>query len=193
MFETSVAKTHRILDFDIENRPLSYWYEDHTTAEVTAIAWGWLDSNEIKVRLLEPPPFHESSMMRMLTDFRAAYDEADMVTGHFIRMHDLPTLNSHMLEFGLPPLTAIMTSDTKLDLLRHANLSASQKALSEMLEVKSPKVAMPQGRWRDANRLTIEGRAAALERVKGDVQQHKELRAALLREGWLSPPRLWRP
>ena len=36
----------RVLDFDIENRPLSYLGSDFTTAEVTAIAWAWCDRPE---------------------------------------------------------------------------------------------------------------------------------------------------
>jgi hypothetical protein len=32
----------RVLDFDIENRPLSYWYDGKSTAEITAIAWWWI-------------------------------------------------------------------------------------------------------------------------------------------------------
>jgi hypothetical protein len=32
------------LDFDIENRPLTYLGSDFTTAEVTAIAWAWTDA-----------------------------------------------------------------------------------------------------------------------------------------------------
>jgi hypothetical protein len=188
-----VRTHHKVLDFDIENRPLNYWFGDRTAAEITAIGWGWVGEDAIEHRLLEPPPFHEGSMARMLTDFLDVYNEADVVTGHFIRMHDLPTINSALLEYGLEPLPSKMTSDTKLDLLRHANLSASQMSLAGMLDVKSPKVGMPQGRWRDANRLTLEGRKAAIERVEGDVRQHRELRAELLKRGWLGPPKLWHP
>lgn len=187
------SRSLKVLDFDIENRPLSYWYDDRTTAEITAIAWSWYGADEVTVKVLEPPPYHEVSMKDMLVRFKAAYDEADMVTGHFIRAHDLPTIQGHMIEFGLEPLGAKLTSDTKLDLIRRTNMSASQKALADMLEVKLPKVAMPQQRWRDANRLTIEGRQSAIERVTGDVKQHKELRQEMLKRGLLNEPRIWVP
>lgn len=183
----------RVLDFDIENRPLSYWYDDKTTAEITAIAWSWYGEPDVSVQVLEPPPDHEASMIYMLTKFKSAYDAADMVTGHFIRAHDLPTINAHMIEFGLPTLGAKLTSDTKLDLVRRTNMSASQKALADMLYVREQKVVMPQGRWRDANRLTINGRAAAIERVTGDVRQHKALRAAMLENNLLNEPKVWVP
>jgi len=39
----TVRSKQRILDFDIENRPLSYWIPDQPTAEITAIAWAWAD------------------------------------------------------------------------------------------------------------------------------------------------------
>lgn len=183
----------RVLDFDIENRPLSYWYDDKTTAEITAIAWSLYGEDEVTVKVLEPPPHHEVSMMDMLVRFKTAYDEADMVTGHFIRVHDLPTIQGHMIEFGLEPLGAKLTSDTKLDMIRRTNMSASQKALADMLDVRQQKVAMPQQRWRDANRLTIQGRQSAIERVTGDVRQHKALRLEMLKRGLLNEPRIWVP
>lgn len=196
MFITSVRFYGRILDFDIENRPLSYWFDDRTTAEITAIAWmfyDWWEGHGPEVRVLEPPPNHETSAIRMLTHFKRAYDEANMVTGHFIRKHDLPIINAAMIEYGMEPLGPKMTSDTKLDLIRTASFSASQLNLSGMLDVKAPKPRMSTGRWRDANRLTVEGRQSAIERVTGDVRQHMEMRAALLEAGLLSPPRMWTP
>src|SRR5688572_8235916 len=76
----------RVLDFDIENRPLSYLGSDFTTAEVTAIAWAWCDSPEdVTVYLLGE---HELSFI--LTSFVEAYRQADLVTGHYITGHDLP-------------------------------------------------------------------------------------------------------
>lgn len=194
MFSTTVRKQHRILDFDIENRPLSYWFADVTTAEITAIAWKFYDwTDEPAVRFLKPPPDHEWSAIAMLREFKAAYDAADMVTGHFIRKHDLPIINSAMIEYGLPTLGPKMTSDTKLDFIKHGSFSASQLALSKVLDVKAPKPRMTTNRWRDANRLTDEGIAATIERVTGDVKQHMELRGRLLDEGLLGPPRLWTP
>lgn len=90
------ARTLRILDFDIENRPLSYLGQDFTTAEITAIAAGFTDSERISCWTLKLG----GDSTDMLTAFRRMYDRADMVTGHYIRRHDLPIINGALLEHG---------------------------------------------------------------------------------------------
>ena len=42
----------RVLHFDLENRPLSYWCDDRPSAEVTAIAWSWADESKVHCWLL---------------------------------------------------------------------------------------------------------------------------------------------
>lgn len=177
-----------VLDFDIENRPLSYWLPDRPTAEITAIAWSFTDSKEVEVRLLG-----RDDPKEMLEAFVTAYDMADMVTGHYIRKHDLPIINGALMEFGLPPLTAKLAQDTKLDMVKKADLPATQEALSEMLDIRAPKIHMTQGDWREANRLTDKGLALTEKRVVADVKQHKQLRKAMLKAGLLKNPRVWRP
>src|SRR5690349_17074327 len=82
----------RVLDFDIENRPLAYWYDGATTAEITAIAACWMDEpRSMRVWLLGP-----DEPLEMLEGFLFMYNLADMVTGHYIRRHDLPILNGAM-------------------------------------------------------------------------------------------------
>jgi hypothetical protein len=175
-----------ILDFDLENRPLSYWYGDVTTGEITAVAWSFNDPKKIEVRALG-----EDDPKAMLEEFVEAYNKADIVTGHYIRMHDLPLLNAGLLELGLPPLKNKMSHDTKLDLIRLRHLPASQEALGAMLGIDSPKIGMDQKKWREANRLTAEGIALTKKRVVGDVKQHIELRTRMLELGLLRPPRMW--
>lgn len=177
----------RVLDFDIENRPLTYLGGDWTTAEVTAIAWSFVGTDKVMSALLG-----EVVGPEMLTEFRVAFDEADMVTGHYIRKHDLPILNGALLEYGLPPLGDKLTEDTKLDLIKRKDFSASQESLAATLGIAAPKVQMDQHKWREANRLTKEGLAFTRERVQGDVIQHKMLRAKLLELGMLHPPKVWR-
>ena len=187
----SVTVQHRplrVLDFDIENRPLSYLGSDFTTAEVTAIAWAWCDQPaDVTVHLLG-----ESELSEILHTFRTAYDAADMVTGHFIRGHDLPMVNGAMMELGMAPLGDKPTQDTKLDLMRSKGISLSQESLGAMLNLEQPKVQMNQHKWRAANRLTAEGLASVRERVTGDVRQHIALRAELLRLGYLSGGVKWK-
>lgn len=188
-FFPSDARKTRILDFDIENRPLSYWMPDRPTAEVTAIASCWTDDlGSMEVLLLGP-----MTVAEILDRFLARYNEADIVTGHYIRKHDLPILSGQLLELGRPPLSAKMTSDTKLDMLKKADVPATQEYLGEVFGIDAPKVHMTQADWREANRLTPAGLAKTEARVAGDVRQHMLLREAMLAAGWLGGPRLWRP
>ena len=176
----------RVLDFDIENRPLTYLGSDFTTAEVTAIAWAWVDKPEdVTVYLLG-----ETDLPEILQAFVAVWNQADLVTGHFLRGHDIPMINGALVEFGMPMLCDRMTSDTKLDFGRTKGISLSQESLAAMRNLEKPKVQMNQAKWREANRLTPEGLAWVRERASGDVQQHIELRRELAQ--YLGPPRLWR-
>lgn len=178
----------RILDFDIENRPISYWIPDRPSAEITAIAWSWNGSNRFSCRLLG-----DGTVPEILQDFVAAYNRADIVTGHYIRKHDLPIINGALIENNMPVLQPKLTSDTKLDLLRLKDLPVSQEALAAYLQIEAPKVHMTQHDWRQANRLTPEGLKLTRERVVGDVRQHQLMRAELLARGLLRTPKRWAP
>lgn len=181
-------RKQRVLDVDIENRPLSYLGSDFTTGEVTALAWAWTDQpKDVTVCLLGP-----MTLQAMLTKFLKVYAQADVVTGHYLRGHDLPMLNGALMELGMPALSEKMTQDTKLDLLRSKGISLSQESLGAMFKLDAPKVTMNQAKWRAANRLTAEGIAWVKERVTGDVKQHMELRRRLIDRGYLGGGKLWR-
>lgn len=182
------ARAFRWLDFDLENRPLSYAGNDWTTAEVTAIAWSWCDQKVVHCRCLG-----ECSAEEMLADFLVAYNAADGVTGHYIRKHDLPILNGALLELKMPHLSSKLTSDTCLDLIKKKDMSASQESLGAMYGLHHRKEHMSQPDWREANRLTPAGIKETRRRVIGDVKQHKALRLALLGAGVLKAPRVWSP
>src|SRR5687767_5803841 len=177
---TITKRKVRILDFDIENRPLSYWYSDRPTAEVTAIAWSFNDTDDVHTYILG-----RDDTRNGFERFMEAYDEATAVTGHYIRKHDLRILNGAMLEEGLRPLSSKLTIDTKLDLVTQGDLPATQEHLAEMYGVGAPKIHMTQMMWREANRLTREGLKKTYDRVVGDVVQHKELRTVLANKGLL--------
>lgn len=182
------SRPQRVLDFDIENRPLSYLGSDFTTAEVTAIAWAWCDApGDVSVHLLG-----ETSLPEILREFRQVYEQADMVTGHFITGHDLPMVNGALMECGLPVLPDKYVQDTKTALVKSKGISLSQESLGAMLRLDHAKVVMNQSKWRAANRLTPEGLAEVRERVTGDVRQHIELRRELLARGYLGPATLWK-
>lgn len=151
------------------------------------MAWAWTDQpNVVWCYLLG-----ETDTPTMLGEFLKAYDQADIVTGHYIRGYDLPMICGALTEYQMPALGKKMTQDTKLDLVRRAGLSGSQENLGAMFGLSHEKVKMDQAKWRNANRLTPEGRELTQERVVGDVQQHIELRQRLLELGYLGPPRLW--
>lgn len=178
----------RVLDFDVEARPLHWIASDYVSKEITAMAWAWTDDpDRVTCHLLG-----EVDPVDMLQQFCAAYRQADLVTGHFIIGYDLPLINGMLMEYQLPSLPDKMAHDTKIHLIRRAGLSVSQENLGAMLRLEQQKVKMNQAKWRSANRLEPEGREAARARVIGDVRQHCALRKELLALGYLSPARLWR-
>lgn len=189
--KVSAGRPFRILDFDCENRPLSYWYDGKPTAEMTAIASCWVgDLGSMEVNLLQR---NGKGKRKMLWSFVQRYDEADMVTGHFITRHDLPMINVELLENGYPPLKPKLVCDTKTQYIRHGDIPATQEHLADMFGVGKPKYHMKQSMWRDANRLTESGLKQTYERVVEDVIQHMELREAMLKAGALRAPKVWRP
>lgn len=184
----------RILDFDIENMPLTYYAPDYPTAFVTAIAWAFTDTpKKIEARVIEDIRDNDA-YDNMLFDFLEAYEEADLVTGHYIRKHDLPILNGALLERGfIGGLRQMLVSDTKEDLVRYSALPKNQEFLEAVMGTSQQKVQMTQADWRAANRFQPEGIAAARKRVTSDVRGNMQMRAELIDRGLLKAPRLWRP
>ena len=178
----------RVLDFDVEARPLHWISGDYVSKEITAIAWAWCDAPEDVTCYL----LGETDPVVMLLRFREAFQTADMVTGHYIRGYDLPMVNGALTEYQLPSLPDKLSQDTKIDLIRRQGLSGSQENIGTMLGLEHPKVKMDQRSWRDANRLTPEGREKTRARVVGDVRQHIEMRARLLELGYLTAPVVWK-
>lgn len=178
----------RVLDLDIENRPLAYWYDGATTAEVTAIAAGFIGEGTVKCWLLGP-----NTAVEMLEGFRKMYDQADMVTGHFLRRHDLPIINAALIEIGHKPLSPKLCSDTQQDFIKAKDLSKSQENLAQMLGLAEEKTHMSNASWREANRLLPRGLTRTRSRVVGDVKQHMAMRAKLISRGLLGRPKVWRP
>jgi hypothetical protein len=179
----------RVLDFDIENRPLSYAGDDFTFSENTAIAWHFI--GEPGAPLVAA--LGEVTGEAMLRQFLVAYEDADMVTGHNILKHDLPLLNGASLELGLAPLSPTLVQDTYKHLKRKAGVSGSQESLAQMLGVEAPKIGMDQASWREANRLTPAGIEKTKLRCSSDVIQHMALRQRLLELDWLKAPAKWSP
>lgn len=177
----------RILDFDIENRPLSYWVPDRPSAEITSIASCWADDPDS----MEAWLLGRDDPKEMLERFLERYNEAGMVTGHYIRRHDLPIINGALIEYRLPPLQPKLVQDTKVDLIRESDLPVSQENLAYMMGIRRKKMHMTQAMWREANRLTPRGLELTYKRVTGDVKQHMDMRKKLLKADLLKSPRIW--
>lgn len=177
----------KVLSFDTESRPLSWIGADWMSVELTAIAAAFTSEKKVHCWMLG-----ECTSEEMLSGFVKLYNEATIVTGHYIRNHDLPRINAALLEFGLPPLSPKLTQDTMKDLVKIQGISKSQESLSDIYRSENKKLGMSQKMWRSANRLEPKGIAYAKERVISDILQQIETRQNLLDQGMLSPPKMWK-
>lgn len=193
-FPANGRKT-RILDFDIENRPLSYWAPDMPTADITSIASCWTDDHDSMEVLL----LGEVTTEEMLARFVQRYNEADLVTGHYISRHDLPIINGALYDMDMPLLGSKLYCDTKTHMMKKADIPATQEFILELLNPVCPigvpilKYHMSQRTWREANRLTPAGLAQTKTRVQNDVHAHIHMREAMLDRGMLRAPAVWNP
>lgn len=187
----------RVLGFDLENRPLAYWYDGETTSEITAMAWKWRHEQDVRTLLLLPDGrfINDEGGKRQASHahmtFREVLASADLVYGHNIRRHDLPMLQAHLLRLQLPTLPRLLTSDTLRDYPKRGGMSASLANLASFYGLEGEKKVMSQGDWEDANRLTTTGIPLARERVVGDVLLQESLRDKLLELAILKSPRVW--
>jgi hypothetical protein len=187
-------RDYLILDFDVECRPIAWYGGDWVTKQPTAIAWRFLSGSKTNVAVIGESFDTRQTLdeeRRMLEAFHVAYDKADMVTGHFIRGFDLPLLQGALLRLKMPLLSDKMAQDTKSDLLKAQGISKSQENLGAMFELEHPKIPMNTTLWAAGNMLLPHGIKATKKRVVGDVEQHVELRAEMLRLGTLSAASLW--
>lgn len=189
MLHVQSSRSLRILDFDTECRPMHY-SEWRAESQLTGIAWSWVGSDDIECVVLQQNLRNERSMLRQ---FLRAFNEADIVTGHYIRKHDLPLLVDHCVHAGLGFPAQVLASDTKTDLVRLKGLGQSQENLATTFGLAAEKHHMSGAAWRVANALSAVGQAGTRKRVVDDVIQHKQLRAELLDRGLLKPPIAWRP
>lgn len=183
----------RVLDFDIETRRIGFHNAGRFApdgCEPVIVAAAWDDEPELVETWGLRSRWSERDARRMVGAFRKLYEEADMVTGHYIKKFDLPILNGACLEWGLPPLGRKLVLDTKVDLIDVAGLSQSQENLSALNMLEESKFHMNDQGWRQVARLTPDALALAEERVVTDVMQHQALRAALT--DWLVPS-VWSP
>lgn len=189
----------RLLCFDLENRPLAYWYDGQATSQITAFGWKWHDEPDVRTMLLLADGYFESDD-GVRRPAKAAYQHfceelasAGIVYGHNIRKHDLPMLNAWLLRLQLPVLTPLLTTDTLRDIPRRGGMSASLESFAELYELGGEKFHMPSPAWEKANQLMPEGVDLARQRVASDVVLQERLRDKLEGLGILKPPRMWNP
>lgn len=192
-----------VLCFDLENRPLAYWYDGQTTSEITAFGWKWSNQRRVHTMVLLPNGKFlingdvdggvEVDDDLAYTRFCIELREAGLVYGHNIRRHDLPMLNAGLIRRELPPLPPLLTSDTCRDIPKVGGMSKSLENLAALYDLPGKKFTMAQPMWEDANRLTDEGVALARKRVVSDVLLQERLRSRLMELRLLGEPRVWRP
>lgn len=187
------SRESRTLYFDIENRPLSYAGNDWTTAEITVASWKWGGEDRIFTKTLEPYPHHRDSATAMLSLLSAAIESSDLVVGHYVRKHDLPMVNGHLMEYSMYPLQSVLVSDTCLDLAKKKDMSRSLASLAALYDLREQKLDISQQDWRDGNRLIPEAVAKIVERCESDVRVLENLHGILLRSGHLRAPKVWTP
>lgn len=186
------AKDLRILDFDIETRKIGFHDAGRFApggCEVVILAASWEGEDEVKTWSLGSR-WTEKDARKITEAFIKLYDEADAVTGHYIRKFDLPILHGACLEWGYAPLSEKLVFDTKINLAEVAGLSQSQENLAALKRLDESKFHMSDNNWRAVARLTPDGLALAKERVVDDVIQHKALRESL--SDWIKPA-IWKP
>lgn len=187
----------RVLDFDIEARPIAWYGGDFVTKQPTTISARFIgEGRRPEVRAIGESDRSSRVLdeeREMLDWFRGLYEAADMVTGHYIRGFDLPVLNGAYIRLGLEPLGQKLAEDTKQDLLKAQGISKSMENLSAMFRAKCQKYGMDTAKWADANMLLPQGIQKAKERVTTDVREHIELRTIMVERGLLSPAKLWLP
>lgn len=187
----------RHLCWDLENRPLAYWFDGQTTSQITAFGWKWSDEPEPRTLVLRQDGRYEHDDGKRLSEskahlfFRGLLTEAGLVFGHNIRRHDLPMFQAWLLRLELPPLPRLLTSDTLRDYPKRRDLSASLENLAAMYGLGSEKFSMSQPMWEAANKLTADGVALARKRVASDVILQERLRDRLLELGLLGAPKMW--
>lgn len=187
-----------VLGFDIENRPLAYWFDGQATAQITAIAWKERQEKTCHVMLLTADDRWIVDDKRKKVTTRDAVQmfaeilcEAGLVYGHNIRNHDLPIFNAALERELLPVLPSILTCDTCKDYPKAKGKSKNLETLAAEHGLEGEKKHMGIYQWELSNKLLPDALSETVERVVGDVLLQEALRDKLLAKGYLSDPKRW--
>jgi hypothetical protein len=185
-------RTLRVLDFDVETVAAGFGEPDWVPQKITCVAWSWLDEEGVQSRICGPRGIYGKPGLRarMLKPLLEQIVTADMVTGHNIWRFDLPIVNAEAMRLGLQPIGQKMVQDT-MWLHRTKGLKKGQDNLGGLMPVEREKLSLDWQSWQDA--YDEDGWLTVRRRCESDVLMHKQLRGALVEQGYLRPPRLWRP
>lgn len=202
---TQATKKLRALCFDLESRPLAFWYPGEVTSQITAFGWKWEDEKEVHTLLLRSDGWFEKPNRRKVAPevvyngfrdllARASGPEPEaLVYGHNIRKFDLPMFQAWLLRLHLPTLPSLLTTDTLKDIPKRGSMSASLESLAATYDLPGEKYRMSTPMWEEANQLDSAGMELARKRVASDVLLQERLRSKLIDLGILRAPRVWRP
>jgi hypothetical protein len=186
------SRRESVLDFDVETRAAGYADPAWVPDDVTCYAFSWIGGDEMVSSVSGPdacfgPVEKQREWLRPLRDTICS---ADIVTGHNITRFDLRTLNANFMRFGLDPLPELRVQDT-MHLPKTKGFKKGQDNIGELLGIPLHKLSLNHQQWDAAYREP--GWPVVRERCVGDVEQHKLIRAEMLRRGWLKAPKPWRP
>lgn len=179
---TDPPKPLVVLDFDTENSPAFYWYDEKSTDVLHTIAASYLDDEEVfswqrrwdpKRGLLFPQKGYLA--------FKAMVEQADVVTCHNVIRHDVPLLRAYAFRESLPEIQWPRVEDTMKMVGKGKGLPKGQEYLADHFKLGERKMHVGLHTWERASLGDPEACQIVRERCESDVRSHKELYRALRR------------
>lgn len=121
------------------------------------------------------------------------YDQADLVTGHYIRKHDLRIVNGLLMRYQQAPLGSKLTIDTKSDWLKKKDVSASLENLLKYYGIPHSKVHLSTADWEEINDGNPRLLPLLRARCVGDVRAQVALFKKMVKLEHLGEPKMWQP
>lgn len=182
----------RVLDWDIETVAAGFADPDWVPQKITCVAWSWIDSNDVFSTICGPEGLfgNPAKRAKMLKPFLIALEEADMWTGHNLFRFDIPVLVAECMRLGLEVPSPTWVQDT-MKIKRGKGFKKGQDNIGQLLKLQNEKLPLSWQQWQDG--YDEKGWGLIRKRCEGDIIQHKEMRLAMIKLGWLKPPRKWRP
>lgn len=191
MFQTTIVRKERILDFDIETLAAGFADPNWVPQKITCVSWSWVDSDDVQVRICGPMGFFKPEKRRsMVKELADTVRKATIVTGHNILRFDLPVLNTECLRLGLEPLPSVIAQDT-MRIVKTKGFKKGQDNLGKLLKTIEQKLSLDWQGWEDA--YEEDGWATIKARCISDVIMHKEVREEMIKRGWLNDNKIWQP